>query len=569
MFIYRDHEKIFITVPQAQKGYKIKGFTGVLEETPAAIQLQEALDFQEKKEQIVEDPLTGELLSMTLAMSRWKIRVYKTCLIILIFSLILCTIINIVKYILQRDQLEWTELLFVRQAYLCIPLLFLTGRWMVHLLHSIANAVVYTIFHKLQRGDNRFTETQKEGQFFDDDEDEQTIRATKVTKKLPLNILFRYFYHIFFFHNKAVNSSPSMSSSVQRPSLIELLGSITVVCVIDRQGILSDNVNYIEKLCFFDSTKLTILELSRDQKFLPLDENELGSSNENSACKYTLQFNDPDWENYLPSLKPLGLNCLLNSFCQFGAYNSTFDRYSIGVVHSDNQIEAFSSSCNCLLGLRIGFSEGALDSFYPMKHIYRIGDCTTFLHSLAAEGSLDHEKENQLKERASKYGYRYFPRQNDNDLSDNIAGYSVSTAVQDINNGSLQLLSKGSPALILASTLQAWDGAGLHTISTEDYTKILDLEKQWAGYRCIAFSYQPIPEQYHHLLSDVEIPAVGKQSNISLRRKSTDTSRASFDSFSNLTTSADIRDSLSKGAFGEETDGKLRHMSDTLITKKF
>ena len=51
MFIYRDHEKIFITVPQAQKGYKIKGFTGVLEETPAAIQLQEALDFQEKKEQ--------------------------------------------------------------------------------------------------------------------------------------------------------------------------------------------------------------------------------------------------------------------------------------------------------------------------------------------------------------------------------------------------------------------------------------------------------------------------------------------------------------------------------------
>ena len=592
LVLFSEVNKIFISIPQipARGIKKAKGYTGILEETPAVLHLQEAFDYSVKKNQRVEDPLFGTNISMTLPFSRWKKQVYKLSFLLLILSLIVVIPVNIIKYSVQYQQQQWTDLLLVRFAYICIPLLFINGRITIHILHCIGNSIVLTIFHKLQAGENEIiTNNQQEGQFYDDEEDERTVKTIEITRKLPVFLASKYFFHLFFFYNKTISMSPSLSTSVNRPSLLELLGSITTLCVIDKQGILSDNINYIEKLCVFDSGKLVILELSRDHNEFVEQQNKMIDNTPNNkdksnhsdheeeedddddddankdtstiAFQYGLQFNDPDWESYINSLKPLGLNCILNSFCKFGEYNSIIDRESMGIIHSDKKMEAMASSCHCLLGIRIGFSEGALDNFYPLKHIYRVGDCTNFLQSLHREKSYDSEIENELKQRASKYGYRYFSRhgQDDTEGSDNIAGYTISTAVQDKNTGSLQLLSKGSPALILASTTHAWGGAELHQITLDDSVRILDLEKQWAAYQCVSFSYQPIPEDYYHLLSGSDeindsIPSNEKLPGVNRRLFNPD---ASFDSLRKCSDSS-VRDSISSVHHVDAGNGKCK-----------
>ena len=724
---------------------------GILKETPAAIQIREVLSYNNKKQRVEHFLKDGKTISMKLPFQRIKRRIKRFTLIIILLSLMISFAVNIAKYVLQSKYQSWIELLIVRQCYLLLPLLFLTARWIMHILFSMGNAILLSIFHYLQflSSDSKLLNLNGDEGTFDDDEDEfdsangdnddslprlnrdTTSRPVPISFQLPFLLTFKYFFNLLFLLNNTIVSGLYHHG---RLSLLQLLASITTICVIDKQGILSDNVNYIEKICFFNSDQLTVLELSRNQKdnykrelmedyedaeeelesaFHDLqnldEENQLskpkkhvnfsnldsmrseshsekkeeteealeggedleetqnkregegerakskktrkkkskkrkaeqkgreewegdlkgeeeeegamkkrkkrrkkeleeeegesegkeseeeeeekeieersnrgglrlvqggdqsgdteemeviseekqeegkdiepnsdsdsdeeeeeqgeGVSNEDKietllgerkrkrrenlqasapSFRYEIQFNDFEWEKYLPSLKPLGFNCLANSFCQFGKYNENVERESSGVPYANSKMEIINYSCNCLLGIRIGFTEDALDHFQPLQHIYRVKDDCTDLYQLLRqrhleltkrnESSLEDESEMDLKARASSYGFRYFPRKIKNKITDK-RGYSLSTVVEETINHSLQLSNKGTPALILKNCASAWDGGSLHTISLDDIQSIIDLENQWLGYHCIAFSFSPISEHYHHLFFPLE-----------------------------------------------------------------
>ena len=113
---------------------------------------------------LVEDPLSGRELSMALPMSRWKIWTYRISFIVLLVSLVIAMAVSATKYAIQSQEQDWVDLLLARPAYLCLPLLFISSRWIFHLLHCIGNAIVLTVFYKLQKMPEEAAVQQKEGQ---------------------------------------------------------------------------------------------------------------------------------------------------------------------------------------------------------------------------------------------------------------------------------------------------------------------------------------------------------------------------------------------------------------------
>lgn len=72
------------------------------------------------------------------------------------------------------------------------------------------------------------------------------------------------------------------SSVLSRYSrLIHVLGHATTLCVIDKEGILSETIPYPEKLCVFNDEESVVLALERQQR-------------------NSIRFVSENWEEYLP-----------------------------------------------------------------------------------------------------------------------------------------------------------------------------------------------------------------------------------------------------------------------------
>lgn len=72
------------------------------------------------------------------------------------------------------------------------------------------------------------------------------------------------------------------SSVLSRYSrLIHVLGHATTLCVVDKEGILSETIPYPEKLCVFNDEESVVLALERQQR-------------------NSIRFVSENWEDYLP-----------------------------------------------------------------------------------------------------------------------------------------------------------------------------------------------------------------------------------------------------------------------------
>lgn len=93
---------------------------------------------------------------------------------------------------------------------------------------------------------------------------------------------------------------------------------------------------------------------------------------EDSDEHYGYTFEDEDWENYLPQLKPVGLNFMLNTNCgvlQGRKRKSEYHRRRTK-LQSYGRTDAAREACLCRLGKCIGFREEALQSFVLRAEIY-------------------------------------------------------------------------------------------------------------------------------------------------------------------------------------------------------
>ncbi|XP_065805584.1 transmembrane protein 94 isoform X2 [Labrus bergylta] len=202
---------------------------------------------------------------------------------------------------------------------------------------------------------------------------------------------------------------------------------------------------------------LEMLSLSQDQQ------------NPNS-----IQFDDLSWQCHLPSLKPLGLNIMLNlcnasvtqQLCRFSDHLS-----NLALQESHGSVLPVCVPWGlCELSRLIGFTPGARELFKQENHLA--------LYQLPSG-----EKTKEFTSRRLHYFTKRQPP----------ISHLISLFVRDSSSNNVQMLSHGSADLILESCTDFWDGTDIYPLSGSDRKKVLDFYQRacLSGY-CSAFAYKPM-----------------------------------------------------------------------------
>ncbi|KAL0594552.1 Transmembrane protein 94 [Plecturocebus cupreus] len=202
---------------------------------------------------------------------------------------------------------------------------------------------------------------------------------------------------------------------------------------------------------------LEMLSLSQDQQ--------------NPSC---IQFDDSNWQLHLTSLKPLGLNVLLN-LCN-ASVTERLCRFSdhlcnIALQESHSAVLPVHVPWGlCELARLIGFTPGAKELFKQENHLalYRLPSAETV-------------KETSLG-RLSCVTKRRPP-----------LSHMISLFIKDTTTGTEQMLSHGTADVVLEACTDFWDGADIYPLSGSDRKKVLDFYQRacLSGY-CSAFAYKPM-----------------------------------------------------------------------------
>ncbi|KAM5127497.1 transmembrane protein 94-like, partial [Mantella aurantiaca] len=193
----------------------------------------------------------------------------------------------------------------------------------------------------------------------------------------------------------------------------------------------------------------------------------------------SIQFDESNWQLHLSSLKPLGLNVLLN-LCNPDV-TTTLCRFSDHLKH----IALQETHCAVLPGhipwglcdfsRLIGFTPGAKDLFKLKNHValYHLPSDETVKESLLCKLPTVAKRRPPLS-------------------------HMISLFVKDVASNTEQMLSHGTADIILEACTDFWDGADIYPFSGSDRKKVLDFYQRacLSGY-CSAFSYKPM----HYSLS--------------------------------------------------------------------
>lgn len=202
---------------------------------------------------------------------------------------------------------------------------------------------------------------------------------------------------------------------------------------------------------------LEVLSLSQDQQ--------------NPA---SIQFDDLSWQCHLPSLKPLGLNIMLNlcnasvtqQLCRFSDHLS-----NLALQESHGSVlPVYVPWGLCELSRLIGFTPGARELFKQENHLA--------LYQLPSG-----EKTKEFTSRRLHYFTKRQPP----------ISHLISLFVRDSSSNNVQMLSHGSADLILEACTDFWDGTDIYPLSGSDRKKVLDFYQRGclSGY-CSAFAYKPM-----------------------------------------------------------------------------
>ncbi|XP_046888146.1 transmembrane protein 94 isoform X4 [Hypomesus transpacificus] len=200
---------------------------------------------------------------------------------------------------------------------------------------------------------------------------------------------------------------------------------------------------------------------------------EMLSLSQDQQNPVSIQFDDLAWQCHLASLKPLGLNILLNlcnasvtrQLCCFSDHLSNLalqeGRGAVLPVHIPWGL--------CELSRLIGFTPGARGLFRQENHLA--------LYQLPED---PHQESGPR--RAQLFIKRQLP-----------ISHLISLLVKDSSSDNVQMLSHGSADLILESCTDFWDGADIYPLSGSDRKKVLDFYQRacLSGY-CSAFAYKPM-----------------------------------------------------------------------------
>lgn len=201
---------------------------------------------------------------------------------------------------------------------------------------------------------------------------------------------------------------------------------------------------------------------------------EMLSLSQDQQNPASIQFDDLSWQCHLPSLKPLGLNIMLNlcntsvtqQLCQFSDHLS-----NLALQESHGTVLPVSVPWGlCELSRLIGFTPGARELFKRENHLA--------LYQLPSG--------EKTKELTSRCLHHFTKRQPP-------ISHLISLLVRDSSSNNIQMLSHGSADLILEACTDFWDGMDIYPLSGSDRKKVLDFYQRacLSGY-CSAFAYKPM-----------------------------------------------------------------------------
>ncbi|KAJ4939049.1 hypothetical protein JOQ06_028512, partial [Pogonophryne albipinna] len=201
---------------------------------------------------------------------------------------------------------------------------------------------------------------------------------------------------------------------------------------------------------------------------------EMLSLSQDQQNPTSIQFDDLSWQCHLPSLKPLGLNIMLNlcnasvtqQLCRFSDHLS-----NLALQESHGSVLPVCVPWGlCELSRLIGFTPGARELFRQENHLA--------LYQLPSG-----EKNKEFSSRRLHYFTKRQPP----------ISHLISLFVRDSSSNNVQMLSHGSADLILESCTDFWDGTDIYPLSGSDRKKVLDFYQRacLSGY-CSAFAYKPM-----------------------------------------------------------------------------
>lgn len=342
---------------------------------------------------------------------------------------IITSIAGIIHFALSPKKfISWLYFIVIPPVYVILAILPLNSMSFWVFARAWGNTKISVLFEQLQQSTTPFDDSAEVDEF-----DEE---APAPTKKVLMNAsqLFRRFWGLLVSGEK---------KHIRSTSLLESLSSVTVICSLDREASLTVPFPALEQIGFLSKNYEETLVLDVD---------------ENS--KYV--FEDNDWKEYIASLKPFGLDLLLNTDCRMvkskrRKHENHCKRRNLFRYAPRS---AARQRCLCHMSEKIGFSEDMLRSF---------AKGTTVL--ITKEFSRNEANVSALYETPS-----------------------IDFQILSDPQGEIMVLAEGNVNMLLEFCVDYWDGSDLVDLTAEKRQKIVDFLSTSTvndGY-CIAYSYCPL-----------------------------------------------------------------------------
>ncbi|KAG1650697.1 Transmembrane protein 94 [Nymphon striatum] len=267
--------------------------------------------------------------------------------------------------------------------------------------------------------------------------------------------------------NESLYQSSSSISQIEKQEPSKQLGHYGARLFPDDDHSVKTAPNYLENLTYPES-KVEVLDITH-----------------NNRLPFALQFDDSHWKQYLNSLKPLGLNILLNTcnaksqpqyinFCSHLAREALSNEISVSVINR---------RCLCELSKQIGFVDHA-------SEIFQFEQQLSFYRHVQEDIVRKDKLTRSLDVKKLKCA---IPN-------------AVSIVTRDTITGTPQLMSQGTADILIDLCSDYWDGNDIIPITQAEKKKILDFyhRNSLTAY-CSAFAYRPITSPMSDQFSSVYV----------------------------------------------------------------
>ncbi|KAG0348719.1 hypothetical protein BG004_004433 [Podila humilis] len=404
--------------------------------------------------EVLETPLERILETALDPTPRPKSLILKQLLIIhnvillrvLLGVVILAFAINLLRYVLKEilqlhHPSQGVEQLLVLPVYAALPLLPLSLPTLLHISKAFTNATILVLFNTLQISKTEYEDEK--------DVDEFDVEAPPPTKNVNIarREVWKRFWRLLI---RWGDSGQDFDDGLTRSThLVESLGGITVICSIDKEGTIATAFPEVEQvLVTTDDEETVVLDVLEDE-FSPNG----------------LRFEDKDWETYIQSLKPIGLNQLLNTKCSsLSALRRKEDHRKCNTLHFHSRTRAAQQTCVCRLGKEIGFANEALYPFTLQKEIF------------CSHPNLP------------------LPPMTFGRLTNYEVPTMLSTIYHDRGSNNHMVLTDGHVECVVECCSEYWDGTGLQELGDVMLKKISDFYQTAVvnDLQCVAYAYRPI-----------------------------------------------------------------------------